>query len=177
MTSNPFLGILLHALGGLAAASFYLPLNRVKGWQWESLWLISGFFSWLVAPLVAGLLICPNLLEVFLETPPQQLIWTWIFGALWGVGGLTFGLSVRFLGQSLGYALSLGFCAACGTVIPPIFMGEAGGADRDDLRAGHPWRGWRFACWASPSAAWRGSSRKTSFPRKRRKRRSRNSIL
>ncbi|MFO7973224.1 MAG: L-rhamnose/proton symporter RhaT [Candidatus Hydrogenedentota bacterium] len=124
MQANPVLGILLHAIGGLAAASFYIPYKNVKGWAWESYWLVGGVFSWLVAPLVGAIIICPNLLETLTSAPPSSLFWTYIFGVLWGIGGLTFGLSMRYLGLSLGYALALGFCAAFGTIIPPIFQGE-----------------------------------------------------
>ncbi len=125
MEANPALGIFLHAVGGLAAASFYLPFNRVRNWQWETLWLVGGFFSWVVAPIVAASIICPDLTGILREAPAKNLLWTYFFGVLWGVGGLTFGLSVRYLGQSLGFSLSLGFCAAFGTIIPPVFMGQA----------------------------------------------------
>ncbi len=123
MQANPVLGVLLHAIGGLAAASFYIPYKSVKGWAWESYWLVGGVCSWLVAPLTGAVLICPNLVETLTSAPPSSLFWTYLFGVLWGVGGLTFGLSMRYLGLSLGYALALGFCAAFGTIIPPIFQG------------------------------------------------------
>lgn len=123
MEANPALGILLHAIGGLAAASFYIPYKNVKGWAWESYWLVGGVFSWLVAPLVGAFIICPNLIETLTSAPPTSLFLTYVFGVLWGIGGLTFGLSMRYLGLSLGYALALGFCAAFGTIIPPIFTG------------------------------------------------------
>jgi len=122
--ANPFLGVSLHAVGGLAAGSFYLPFKKVKNWSWESYWLVGGFFSWIVAPWVVGLIKVPNLLTVMRESPPESLWWSFFFGMLWGIGGLTFGLSMRYLGLSLGYALALGFCAAFGTLIPPIFKGQ-----------------------------------------------------
>lgn len=124
MNPNPFLGVFLHAIGGLAAASFYIPFKRVKKWAWESYWLVGGLFSWLVMPWVISLLVCPDVLRVLREVPSSNLMWAFFFGMLWGVGGLTFGLSMRYLGMSLGYALALGFCAAFGTLIPPLFMGK-----------------------------------------------------
>ena len=124
MTADPFLGVLLHAVGGLAAGSFYLPFKKVKNWSWETYWLVGGFFSWIVAPWVVGLLKVPNLLAVLRESPPESLWWSFFFGMLWGIGGLTFGLTMRYLGLSLGYALALGFCAAFGTLVPPVFEGE-----------------------------------------------------
>ena len=124
MTPNPFLGIVLHGLGGFAAGSFYIPFKRVRRWAWESYWLVGGFFSWIIAPWIVGWLVCPNLLDVLRGAPVRSLFWSYFFGLLWGIGGLTFGLSMRYLGMSLGYALALGFCAAFGTILPPIFTGQ-----------------------------------------------------
>jgi len=124
MVPNPFLGVFLHAIGGLAAGSFYIPFKKVRAWGWETYWLAGGFFSWIVAPLVVSYLVCHDLSAILKEAPKSAVFWTYLFGMLWGVGGLTFGLSMRYLGMSLGYALALGFCAAFGTLIPPIFKGE-----------------------------------------------------
>jgi L-rhamnose-H+ transport protein len=123
MQPDPFLGVLLHALGGLAAGSFYIPYKKVRKWAWESYWLVGGAFSWVVAPWVVGLLLCPELPATLTSAPPKAMLWCYLFGVLWGIGGLTFGLSMRYLGMSLGYALSLGFCATFGTLIPPLFQG------------------------------------------------------
>lgn len=124
MEANPAFGVLLHAIGGLAAASFYLPYKRIKGWAWESYWITGGFFSWIIAPMVGAMIICPDLWGILRSTSGTTLFWTYLFGLLWGIGGLTFGLSMRYLGLSLGYAIALGFSAAFGTIIPPIFFGE-----------------------------------------------------
>ena len=124
MDSNPFLGVLFHAIGGFAAGSFYLPLKQIRNWAWESGWLVNGFFSWIIAPMVVALLSVPLLFSVLLGAPPVALMWTFFFGVLWGIGGLTFGLSVRYLGMSLGYGVALGFCAAFGTLIPAIHDGS-----------------------------------------------------
>ena len=118
------LGVLLHAIGGFAAGSFYIPFKKVRNWAWESYWLAGGVFSWIIAPWVVALLVVPGLFSVLKETPSSTVFWTYFFGVLWGIGGLTFGLSMRYLGMSLGYAIALGFCAAFGTIVPPIFKGE-----------------------------------------------------
>lgn len=118
------LGVFLHAIGGFAAGSFYIPFKKVRNWAWESYWLAAGVFSWIIAPWFVALLVVPALFSVLAEAPPAAIFWTYLFGILWGIGGLTFGLSMRYLGMSLGYAIALGFCAAFGTIIPPIFKGE-----------------------------------------------------
>ena len=123
MDANPFLGVFFHAIGGLAAGSFYIPFRGVKKWAWECYWLVGGVFSWILAPWVAALLLVPDTLHVLREAPVDSVIACYGFGMLWGVGGLTFGLSMRYLGMSLGYALALGMCAAFGTIIPPLFSG------------------------------------------------------
>jgi len=124
MTATPLLGILLHAIGGVAAASFYIPFKGVRRWSWESYWLVGGLCSWILAPWVVALLTVPELSTILREAPTESLWWSYVYGVLWGVGGLTFGLSMRYLGMSLGYALALGFCAAFGTLIPPIYSGH-----------------------------------------------------
>jgi len=124
MDVNPFLGVFLHAVGGLAAASFYIPYKRVKGWAWENYWLAGGFFSWIVAPWVLAMVILPQTPAILGAAPGKALFWTWFFGVLWGIGGLTFGMTMRYLGIALGYAIALGLCAAFGTLVPPIFNGE-----------------------------------------------------
>src|SRR5271156_2731036 len=121
MAPNPFLGVLFHWIGGLASASFYIPYRGVRRWAWETYWLVGGFFSWIVAPWVLALYLTHDLFGVLREASPSTLFWTYFFGVLWGTGGLTFGLTMRYLGISLGMAVALGFCAAFGTLMPPIF--------------------------------------------------------
>jgi len=120
---NPVLGVFLHAVGGFAAGSFYIPFRKVRNWAWESYWLISGVFAWVVVPWTVALMTVPDLPGVLSGASRTSLLACYVFGVLWGVGGLTFGLSMRYLGMSLGYALTLGYCAAFGTVVPPIWFG------------------------------------------------------
>src|SRR5947208_8787185 len=122
--ANPVVGVVYHWLGGLASGSFYVPYRGVKRWAWETFWLAGGFFSWIIAPWVLAVLMTKDLLPVLHEAPAGALFWSFAFGLLWGVGGLTFGLTMRYLGLSLGMAVVLGLCAAFGTLMPPIFRGE-----------------------------------------------------
>lgn len=126
MGANPVLGVFLHWLGGLASASFYVPYRRVRGWSWETYWLAGGVVSWIVMPwLLAGLL-THDLLPVLHGVSSTVIFWTYFFGVLWGLGGLTFGLTMRYLGLSLGMAVALGYTAVFGTLVPPIFHGQFG---------------------------------------------------
>ena len=120
MTPTPLFGIPLHWLGGLASGSFYVPYRAVKSWSWETYWLLGGCFSWLICPLVFALLLTRNVFGVIAAQSAATLFWTYFFGLLWGVGGLTYGLTMRYLGLSLGTGVALGFCAAFGTLMPPI---------------------------------------------------------
>ena len=124
MNPNPALGVLFHWLGGLASGSFYVPYKGVKHWAWETYWLAGGFFSWIIAPWILASLLTKDLFAVLGQAPASALFWAFFFGLLWGIGGLTFGLTMRYLGLSLGMAVVLGLCAAFGTLMPPIFRGE-----------------------------------------------------
>jgi L-rhamnose-H+ transport protein len=115
------LGVLLHFIGGFASGSFYIPYKKVKSWYWESYWLIGGLFSWLIAPIMAAYLIVPGFWKIIGMTPLPVVFFTYFMGILWGFGGLTFGMSMRYLGMSLGMAIALGYCAAFGTLIPPLY--------------------------------------------------------
>lgn len=124
MNANPLLGLFLHWLGGLASASFYVPFRRVRGWSWETYWLTGGVASWIIVPgLIAGLL-THDLTGVLHDSPHSAIFWCYFFGVLWGLGGLTFGLTMRYLGLSLGMAVALGYTAVFGTLVPPIFHGQ-----------------------------------------------------
>jgi L-rhamnose-H+ transport protein len=121
--SNPLLGVFFHWLGGLASASFYVPYQSVRRWSWEIFWLTGGLFSWVFAPWVFASLRTHDLLGVLAHTPTATLAWCWFWGMLWGFGGLTFGLTMRYLGLSLGMAVVLGLTMIIGTLGPPIFHG------------------------------------------------------
>jgi L-rhamnose-H+ transport protein len=121
---NPLLGVFFHWLGGLASGSFYVPFRRVRIWAWETYWLVGGFFSWIIVPWILALWMTSDLIHVLEVAPGQSLFWTYTFGVLWGLGGLTFGLTMRYLGMSLGMAVALGYTAAFGTLMPPIFRGQ-----------------------------------------------------
>lgn len=119
------IGLLIIAVGAFCQSSCYVPINKIKGWQWESYWLVQGVFAWLVFPLLGALLALPegrSLFELFATGNSFNILMTILFGVLWGVGGLTFGLSMRYLGVALGQSISLGTCAAGGTVLGPILL-------------------------------------------------------
>src|SRR5208283_2753885 len=123
MGNEVLLGIGLYALGGLAGASFYLPLQRVKKWAWESFWMIYAVSALIVIPWGLALCLSPYVFRVLGQAQATTLAWCFIFGAMWGVGGLTWGLMIRYLGVGLGLAIGAGVCASVGTVLPPIFSG------------------------------------------------------
>ncbi len=114
------------AIGAFCQSSCYVPINKIRSWSWESYWLVQGVFAWLLFPLAGALLAVPtgrSLFEVYFDNPGDSLL-TMSFGALWGVGGLTFGLSMRYLGVALGQSIALGTCAGLGTILTPVFTGN-----------------------------------------------------
>jgi L-rhamnose-H+ transport protein len=129
---NSILSILLMAIGSICAASFYVPIKKVKGWSWESYWIVQGTFSWILVPLLFAWLTAPSgtLGSILSDSPSSAKWWAVFYGALWGVGGLTFGLSMRYLGVALGQSIALGLCAAIGTLVPPLVNGQNLFSDR-----------------------------------------------
>lgn len=119
------IGLLIIAVGAFCQSSSYVPINKVKSWSWESYWLVQGVFAWLVFPLLGAMLAVPaghSLTELFASAPAFNVAMTVVFGVLWGVGGLTFGLSMRYLGVALGQSVALGTCAGLGTIMGPLLL-------------------------------------------------------
>ncbi|WP_020595818.1 L-rhamnose/proton symporter RhaT [Spirosoma panaciterrae] len=115
------IGIIYHTIGGGFSGSFYMPFNRVKGWAWESYWIVGGLFSWLIVPPLAAYLTIPDFTAIIASADSGVKMLTIVFGLLWGIGGLTYGLGVRYLGMSLGNSVVLGFSSAFGALVPSIY--------------------------------------------------------
>ncbi len=119
------LGLLIIAVGAFCQSSCYVPINKIKNWSWESYWIVQGVFAWLILPFLGALLAVPaghSLCELFTQGSSFNIWMTILFGVLWGVGGLTFGLSMRYLGVALGQSIALGTCAALGTIMGPVLL-------------------------------------------------------
>ncbi len=119
------IGLLIIAVGAFCQSSCYVPINRIKDWSWESYWIVQGVFAWLVFPFLGALLAVPeghSLTDLFTAENSFDISMTILFGALWGVGGLTFGLSMRYLGVALGQSIALGTCAGLGTIMGPVLL-------------------------------------------------------
>ena len=123
---NLLIGILLMTIGSFAGSSYYAPIYKIINWSWETYWICQGIVSWIILPWAFTLYAVPfsALGTVLTAAPAKSMFLAVLFGALWGIGGLTWGLSMRYLGISLGQSISAGFCAAFGTVIPPIVAGQ-----------------------------------------------------
>ncbi len=118
------IGLLIIAVGSMGQSSSYVPINKIKEWSWENFWLMQGLFAWLVFPLLGAFMAnsLPELIDLYRANPSASLQAIG-YGVLWGIGGLTFGLSMRFLGIALGQSVALGTCAAFGTLIPAMLTG------------------------------------------------------
>ncbi|MEP6847028.1 MAG: L-rhamnose/proton symporter RhaT [Panacibacter sp.] len=135
------LGVIFHFIGGFASGSFYIPYKKVKGWHWESFWIVGGIFSWLIVPPLAAYLTIPGFAEIIKGTSGTTLGITYLFGVLWGIGGLTYGLGVRYLGVALGSSIILGLCMVFGAVIPSIYYDvfPKDGKDTFSMLVGSHW--------------------------------------
>ena len=116
------IGLIIIAIGSFCQSSSYVPIKKVKEWSWESFWLIQGVFAWLVFPLSGALLGIPQGGSLFDLWGAGGALMSIFYGILWGVGGLTFGLSMRYLGVALGQSIALGTCAGLGTIMGPVLL-------------------------------------------------------
>lgn len=126
IASNPLLGVALHAVGATFAATCYTPEKRVKGWSWQTYWLTQAFFCWLLLPILGAWLTIPQLATVLSEAPKPAMLQSFLLGAAYGIGGTAFGISIRYIGFSLTYAIAVGLSSVLGTLIPPLVKGNLG---------------------------------------------------
>jgi L-rhamnose-H+ transport protein len=124
MNENILLGMFLIAAGAFTASSFAVPFGKIKGWQWETYWMVYGLGAYIIIPLLACLIFTPDFLTIIRSVPIETIYLVFLLGAVYGIGNLSFGLSLRYLGLSLGYALSLGLMLVIGTFVPPIIDGR-----------------------------------------------------
>ena len=118
-------GIGWHMVGAASAASFYAPIEKVKKWSWETTWAVAGFFSWILLPISVSLFLLPNF-GAFYASIPSGVLWkVALFGAMWGVGNVNYGLAMRHLGMSLGIGVAIGVTLVVGTLMPPLLHGQA----------------------------------------------------
>ena len=123
---NLIIGLSMLILGGISAGSSYVPLKGIKGWAWESLWAVQGIVAWLLLPLLLALLATPHLFTVLNRIPFSTLVETFALGFLWGLGGLAWGMAVRYIGLALGFTIATGFLSSLGTLVPIIVNGRIG---------------------------------------------------
>jgi L-rhamnose-H+ transport protein len=125
-SASPFLGVTMHAVGAFLAATCYTPQKQVKRWSWQTYWLTQAAFCWFLLPILGALLTIPDLVTVLREAPPRAMLNSFLLGAAYGIGGTAFGISIRYIGFSLTYAIAVGLSSVLGTLIPPLVRGTLG---------------------------------------------------
>jgi L-rhamnose-H+ transport protein len=121
--SNPIIGAGLHAIGAMSASSCYTPQTKIKNWSWGTFWLVQAFFAWILVPILLGWITVPGFFDI-LHRAPSDVIWgTFLLGAIYGFGGMSFGLSIKHIGYSLTYTISIGISAVLGTLTPLVIYG------------------------------------------------------
>lgn len=118
-------GIGWHIVGASMAASFYAPIERVRKWCWETTWAVAGLFSWIFLPIGVSLILLPDFHNFYASVDTTTLWTVALFGAMWGVGNVSYGLTMRYLGMSLGIGVAIGVTLIVGTLVPPIRHGQA----------------------------------------------------
>ena len=126
ITSNPILGTGLHAIGGISAASCYLPGTKTRKWSWGTFWLVQALFAWIIMPVIIGLLTIPGFFSILHEAPSGPFRTAFLLGAAYGFGGMSFGKAINHIGYSLTYTLAIGISAVLGTILPMLILGGIG---------------------------------------------------
>jgi L-rhamnose-H+ transport protein len=149
--AHPLLGVALHAVGALFASTCYTPERRVRGWSWQTYWLTQASFCWFLLPILGAWLTIPDLAAVLREAPRSAMLWSFGLGAAYGIGGTAFGISIRYIGFSLTYAIAVGLSSVLGTLIPPLVKGTLGAT------LGRPGAAWIVAGIAAGAAGIAGA--------------------
>jgi L-rhamnose-H+ transport protein len=118
-------GIGWHTVGAASGGAFYAPIEKVKKWSWETTWAVAGFFSWIFLPILVSMLVLPSFSGFYGSIDMHVLLKVGLFGAMWGIGNVSYGLTMRYLGMSLGIGVAVGVILAVGTLIPPLMHGQA----------------------------------------------------
>ena len=117
-------GIGWHMVGAASASSFYAPIARVRRWSWETTWAVAGLFSWILLPISVSMVLLPHFLDFYSSLDSTVVLKTVLFGAMWGIGNVNYGLTMRYLGMSLGIGIAIGITLIVGTLIPPMLHGQ-----------------------------------------------------
>ena len=126
ISSNPILGTALHAIGGVSAATCYLPNTKTRKWSWGTFWLVQALFAWIIMPLIIGWLTVPGFFLILYEAPSKPFWIAFLLGAAYGFGGMSFGKAINHIGYSLTYTLAIGISAVLGTILPLMILGGFG---------------------------------------------------
>jgi len=125
MSSSIILGIVWHLVGAASAACFYAPLKKVKHWSWETMWSLAGLFSWIILPWTVSYILLPDFWAYYDSFSAAILLPVFLFGAMWGIGNINYGLTMRYLGMSLGIGIAIGVTLIIGTLMTPVLQGKA----------------------------------------------------
>lgn len=125
VTPAPLVGIGLHSVGAMLSANCYAPQKYTRGWAWEIFWMTQAAWCWLLWPILGALFTVPALAQVLTEAPKAPMLYSFLMGLAYGVGGTAFNISIRYIGFSLTYAIAVGLSSVLGTLVPPLVRGQA----------------------------------------------------
>lgn len=124
MSNAITMGIFWHLIGAASAACFYAPFKQVKQWSWETMWSVGGIVSWLILPWTISAMLLPDFWAYYSSFSLSTLLPVFLFGAMWGIGNINYGLTMRYLGMSMGIGIAIGITLIVGTLMTPIINGN-----------------------------------------------------
>lgn len=116
------LPVILVVFASFFQGTFGIGMKYIKPLSWEAWWIVYSFIGMILFPVVWGLIVVPDLFGIISSAPDAAVIKGMLFGFLWGIGGIMFGVSVNYIGVSLTYGIVMGLASAVGSLIPLFQM-------------------------------------------------------
>ena len=113
-----FLPFLLLIFASFFQGTFGLGMKYMNPMSWESWWVIHVLVAMILFPMIWAIIAIPDLFEIISNSPKDAIYLAMLFGFLWGIGGIMFGVSVPYIGLSLTMGIVMGLAGSAGSLIP-----------------------------------------------------------
>ena len=113
-----FLPFLLLIFASFFQGTFGLGMKYMNPMSWESWWVIHVLVAMILFPMIWAYIVIPDLFDIIASSPKDAIYSAMLYGFLWGIGGIMFGVSVPYIGLSLTMGIVMGLAGSAGSLIP-----------------------------------------------------------